>query len=99
MIGVLNRSVFIDQGDVAGELKRAGIAHQRLVRDFEQPGGALVFLPLGKPAVQCLGRGGVILRTSAFGFDLLGRIVHVRDERRTGFLAGSFWIFIDPRSG
>ena len=103
VVSVLNLSVLVNQGDVAGNLQGSAIQDEHFIGHFQQAGCTLVFLDLlalPEPPVDRPGRGRqVFLLLLTFLLRSLSGIVHVCDKRISRFLTGGFGFLPNLESG
>jgi len=91
VVCVLNPSILVNQGDIAGNLQGSTIRDEHLIGYLQQAGCALVLLAFPEPPVERPGRGRqVFLLLFTLRLCPLSGIVHVCDKRISRFLTGFF---------
>ncbi len=100
VVSVLNPPVLVNEGDIAGSLQGTAVGDEHFIGYFQQAGCTLVLLAFFEPPVERPGRRRQVFRLlCAFRIWSRSGIVHVCDERISGFLTGIFGLLPNPDCG
>ena len=90
VVDVLNLSILVNQGDIAGNLQGSTIRDEHFSGYFQQVGFAPVLLAFPEPLMSPDRGRQVFLLLCTFRLGHLSGIVHECDKRITGFHTGFF---------